>query len=661
MKLTAKLAYSQLFVNRKRTAWTLLGIALSTALITVVTNLAVIVIDIFSYIGGDEPVPLEVLSVVVLFPAAILSIIIIAMSVIVISNGFRVSASERTAQFGILKSVGATRRQIKATVMYESLFLSAIGIPIGVIAGLILAFVGVQVANHFLYDINSLTQIMIQEVSLLANFIIAWQAIVAAVVMSIITVLISANKPAGKYAKITAIDSIRGVGEVQIKSKQVRTSFLTQKLFGFEGVLAAKSMKRSRRNFRASVAALTIAIILFVVASGISATMGQIENLMFGVTDATVMAEYISSWGRRNEATGEWDWNYVPNPIHSSKADIITERLLAVTPVVAVGSNTATYRAILPMAEISPAMTERGIVAQNQQYAEVSLSLITIDPKTYTYLANLAGVPHGSNILLNQFSVNERGNVVIFEPLYSGIQNMQLIDTDGITREVEIHGVLTADQLPPELYPFNPSASTVVSLLVPEGYMRMVTWFASPEDVLGFILYATDVLEGFFPRGEDGTYAGRGYSIMVFETSDFMRLMNIGISMASVFVYGFTVLLTLIGLTSVISTISANVQMRAREFAILQSVGMTYGGLKHMLNLESIICSAKSVALGLPVSIVLTYVIHLAISTTFPVVYQLPWVAILQCIAGIFAITWLTMRFAVSRLRKENIVESIRA
>jgi len=137
--------------------------------------------------------------------------------------------------------------------------------------------------------------------------------------------------------------------------------------------------------------------------------------------------------------------------------------------------------------------------------------------------------------------------------------------------------------------------------------------------------------------------------------------MNLGITIASIFVYSFIVILTLIGLTSVISTISTNVRMRSREFAVLQSVGMTYGGLKHMLNLESIMCSAKSLLWGLPIAISLTYLIHLPISSTFPITYQLPWLAIIQCVAGVFAITWVTMRFSVSRLRNENIVESIRS
>ena len=197
-------------------------------------------------------------------------------------------------------------------------------------------------------------------------------------------------------------------------------------------------------------------------------------------------------------------------------------------------------------------------------------------------------------------------------------------------------------------------------LVVPYGYMRGYSWLATPNNIESFMEYARFVMEDMFPGFDDGLYMEQGYSIRIFETHDFIKIMNLGISMAAIFIYSFTALLTLIGLTSVISTISTNIRMRSREFAILQSVGMTYSGLKHMLNLESIMCSAKSIFFGLPIAIVLTYLIHVPIRSIFPVTYQLPWIAIILCIFGIFAITGLTMRFSVSRLRNENIIESIR-
>jgi putative ABC transport system permease protein len=139
-----------------------------------------------------------------------------------------------------------------------------------------------------------------------------------------------------------------------------------------------------------------------------------------------------------------------------------------------------------------------------------------------------------------------------------------------------------------------------------------------------------------------------------------MKIMNISIVFAEVFLYSFVVLLTLIGLTNVISTMSTNVRMRSKEFAVLQSVGMTYSGLRRMLNLESIMCSGKSLIIGLPIAIVLTYLINLPIRSVFPVPYQLPWLAAIWCIAVVFGITWITMRYSASQLQRRNVIETIR-
>lgn len=664
MKLAAKLAYSQLMINRKRTTWTLIGIILSTTLITAVCSLVASGADSVVTLAGD-PAQHDMLFIMLLIPATILSIIIILMSVIVISNGFRVSASERAAQFGILKSAGATKHQIFTTVMYESILLSIVGIPIGIILGLILTFIGVQAANHLLYDLNNLTQIMIQELSILVNFVIAWQAIVIAVIMSFVTVLISALKPAIKASRTTAIDSIRGAGEIEVEAKQVRTSPIISKLFGFEGVLAAKSLKRSKRNFRTSVISLTIAVVLFITASGIGGTLRQMENLIFPDNfEATVIIDYISARVMFNEETETWE-HHVVAPINSKVADIVTERLRGYnnTPIFGMGGNAESYSVIVPRDMITPYMIEivDRFSPQVQQEYELLAEIVVLDPENYALISELAGVPLGSNILLNHYVINDRGNLVLFEPLIFRNEELQLVHTNGTIRNVQIHGALIAEDLPPELFPSNPSASVPVTIIVPYGYMRGYTWFATPSDVDSFMAYANIVMSEIFPQDDEDSYMGLGFTTRVFETDDFIRVMNVGIVMVTVFMYSFTALLTLIGLTSVISTISANVYMRSHEFAVLQSVGMTYSGLKHMLNLESIMCSLKSIVFGLPIAVLLTYLIHLPIRSAFPISYQMPWLAIIQCIIGVFAITWVTMRFAISQLRKGNIVESIRS
>jgi putative ABC transport system permease protein len=127
------------------------------------------------------------------------------------------------------------------------------------------------------------------------------------------------------------------------------------------------------------------------------------------------------------------------------------------------------------------------------------------------------------------------------------------------------------------------------------------------------------------------------------------------------FVYGFVGMLTLIALTNVISTISANVRARSGEFAVLESVGMTKRGLWRMLNLESILCSVRSLLFGVPLGIVGAYAAYRAMGLQAEVVFSFPWLAVCECALGVFVITWVTMRYAANRLRGGSIVDAIRA
>lgn len=151
MSITAFLAFSQLRKNRTRSITTIVAIILSTSLLTAVCSFVVsgntMLVELLGEQYGEYG---GVYFSMLLIPAIILATLIIAMSIIVISNVFRISAGERIAQFGTLKCVGATKKQIIETVMYESLLLSLIGIPCGILLGIFLTYLGIGIANVFL-------------------------------------------------------------------------------------------------------------------------------------------------------------------------------------------------------------------------------------------------------------------------------------------------------------------------------------------------------------------------------------------------------------------------------------------------------------------------------------------------------------------------------
>jgi putative ABC transport system permease protein len=635
MKLTAKLAFSQLNANRKRTIWTILGIILSAAMLTAVCGFVVSAKGaIEAALGIDEYNSARTAALIAL--GALFGLIIMTAAVVVVSNAFRVSAGERIRQFGILKSVGATKKQITQTILYESVFLSAIAIPIGLILGLLIEFVGTFVVGEFL---NAVSGGDIITIKMTMPFVVNLPMFAVAVVTSFGTVLLSAWLPARKAAKIPATHAIRATGDIKIKRFDIKTSKLTQKIFGFEGTLALRSLKRNRRNFRATVVSLTMSIVLLIIAGSLSGLMKKTTNLMFPNIDATAVAQFSTSVQFiDNGATTDLKYQ----AIDSEKQKKITERLRAFdnSPMFAVGSLRYGYNVTLPAEMIRDTRTDFEAV------------LITIDSEHYARLCEKAKVTLGSNILINNERETVGGKKREFEPfVFIKNQTLELKKVDGTTQSITIDGQLTAGEIPNEIM----REVTGVSIIVPETEAQTYYWFSTAENSEAFAKYADTVL------AEEITQEGDiGITLAAIDIRAAAVILKYSVNVIMFFVYGFVGLLTLIALTNVISTIGANVRSRSSEFAVLESVGMTKSGLRRMLNLESILCSARSLLFGVPLGVIGAYAAYRAMGLAVEVEFSFPWFAVCECVVGVFVVTWVTMRYAASRLKNGSIVGAIR-
>ena len=503
MNLSAKLAYSQLKSNRSRTSWTLAGIALSTAMITAVSGFVVSADVMFKGLVGENRYYSSVYNEILFGLGAVFGSIIIAAFVIVVSNSFRVSAAERIRQFGIIKSVGAEKRQITQIIIYEGLFLALVAVPAGIALGFLVNYIGIQLMDELLAAANRRNTFQIDF-----DFIVSLHGILISIILSFATVWLSAWIPARKAAGMSAIEAIRGTGEVKIKAKNVRGGRFIGKLFGFEGTLAFKSLKRNSRNFRATVVSLSASIMLFIVTGYFGAQYKESTRLYYpGVENVNVVCTFLPPDGAiADNHNSESELRY--NTLDSILANEITVRF--------------------------------------RQY-----------PKTTVF-----GV--GDDVLEED---NDSFRTVISEEVFIP-EMLEVLDAKNIVHE---NG----------------------------GYLLPVT------------LYSTD-------------------------TENYEKL-------------------------CVISTISTNIRSRSREFAVLRSVGITSEGLNRMLNLESLLCSIKSLVYGVPPGILGSYLLYRAFSLPVKLDYMIPWLPILQCTLGVMAITWGIMRYSMSRVQCDNIIETIRS
>lgn len=654
MNLFAQLAASQIRVNRLRIFWTLAAIALATALITCVTHFAASgAAMIATSMGGGLEMYSAAYRSVLVIPAAFLSLLIVVMAVVVISNVFRVSARERTAVFGTLKCVGATPAQIRKAMLWEALLLAGLGIPLGLVLGLGLTAGGIAVANHFFDELNALTHIMLQTMTFRLDFVLSPLGLVIAALLALATVLISAWLPARKAAKQSAIASVRGQNDVSVRlgrSHPLRER-LVARLFGPEGLLAQKTLARSRQTFRTTTVALAVAVVLFIFIGFLWHQAGAFNTMMSNQNGYTVTADYQS-------ATAHDGTDYT-KPITSALGDAITWELAQAggTEVYGSGNDYVRYDVTVDTATLTPEIIDH--YALDGQQTTFDVECIVIDQQHYAALCDAAGVPEGSTLLINNDRLNIKGHATDTPVFAETPETLTLDVVDGSQETVHIDAVLTAAETPAEL--FYPNTNPVRLILPEMDHLRQYSWQAAPADMDSFMDTAREILAAHFPDQSTDSYMQDGYSARVYATDDYNRVMNVAIVIALIFLVCFCALLMLIGFTNVVSTLSTNVLMRQSEFAVLQSVGMTPEGLRKMLALESILCSLRALVIGVPLGILLTYVVNLPIRAMFPVPYHFPLLPILLCAAGVLALTLAITAFAARRLRSRNIIDRIRS
>ncbi len=649
-----------------RTAMAVLAIIFSSLLLTCVVNFAASGNRMLvNFLGEDYGVYGGAYALLLFVPALILGVLIALMSVIVISNVFRMSANERISEFGTLKCVGATGKQIYKTILYEGFILCIAAIPVGVMLGYLFSFLGIRVANSFMDELNVLTRAMMRSVTFELSFVFSPAALLASVVISAGTVFFSVMLPAKKAMKMPALECIKNGAVENRETECRRTRGRINGRGRIEYQLARKNTARSDKKMRSAVTAFSFSIVLFVTMSGLKEIADGVMDYISRDYGYNVVADYTSNYDRRiNPVTGRPEYYYV-RTIDGELAEKITGELEAYgdTEIYGMGQDYFTYSVFLGKDAITTEMKEAlayldagGKSGEKEPRYELSVEIIVIDEKHYKEICGRAGAEYGAAILVNDYKYNDHGTERHIPALSESTESLQLEKADGSKKNVRIGAVLAGEDVPEELdYP----NVRPVRLIVPDAEVRGYNWMASPEDEEGYMTYARAVLEKYFPQN-GREYGEAGYVSRVFGAQDFAKIMNIAIVLSFFFLYAFVFLLGLIGMINVMSTEMFQVKMRAREFAVLKSIGMTSETIQRMLNLESILSAGKALATGLPAGVIIVLLMKYCAQRILPFSFQMPWGTIIGVILLSFVLMWGTVRISLHTLKNQNLIETIR-
>ena len=618
--------------------------------------------------------------------AAIIIALIVFGSVSLIYNAFSISVSERTRQFGLLSSVGATRKQLRRMVLFEALAVSIVGIPLGILVGI----GGIGITLLLIGDKFS----SIVRTDIPMRICVSWQAVLIAAAIALITVLISAWIPSKRATGVSAVEAIRQSMDIKVSGRPVRTSKLAYKLFGLPGVLAGKHYKRNRKKYRTTVVSLFMSIVLFVSAAAFTDYMmesaegglasDQFDLIYAAESDASsamtpdALLELLFSeqnvtggtYTKKQFLQGDISREYVTAMYADRFADFGMEREDAAPKELGISG----YLYFVADAEFNRLLEKYNLKEADYYDRDKPLGIaldrnIGFDRRLekYVTLDTLKGdgcVIEGlyyveiDGYYRKDSRIDENGNKVV---LYQNRDNEN--DIIELPYEESFAKYTLRSEKTIEEAPFFVSRSTPVAInmiypysmlesVVPEAALnqfRNTEYFLTSSDhAASFENLATMLTENGLSSRQLFDYAANA------ETNR-----NV-ITIIRVFAYGFIVLISLIAAANVFNTISTNISLRRREFAMLKSVGMTQKGFRRMMNYECLLYGSKALLLGLPVSCGITYLIYRAVTTAYETSFHLPWAAIGIAVLSVFLVVFATMMYAMRKVKKDNPIDALK-
>ena len=562
--------------------------------------------------------------------------------IIVIYNSFAISVMERKKEFGLLSSIGATKRQLSHTVFFEAVVVGVIGIILGILG----AYIGI---GCVILIINNLISDMLEyKLHLVTNPLF----IIIPVIFMIIVIGLSAFIPSRRASKVSPIEAIRQNDDIKINKKKIKTSKLVNKLFGIEGEIALKNIKRNKKKYRVTVVSLFISIVLFI---SFSSYMNYTLNTASSVIGEVPYDYQISYFGNGD------DKEVLDKINEIVKSSDVKEYLsYGVSNLSIIGNYTYSDEYL---DFYKSAYGDDGIKALNNlKYQYISIYIL--DDNSYNKYKKLIGLDKDSVILLNKFKGvsygnNKRVNYNI-PVINNGNINIKICNFDD---DEDVDTTKYCNKNIDNIFVTNKSFDLIeefsymddFKLIVNKKLYDSISDSSTHYTQFNIISDNTNNIDKL--TKELDKYSNVNYT----NIKESMKQANNLILVVKILMYGFISLVTLIGVTSVFNTISTSMALRKREFAVLRSIGLTRSGFNKILFFESLFFGLKSLVFAIPVSLIITVLIHNSLSEMMSIsTIIIPWKAIIIAIVSVFIIVLLTMMYSSNKIKKHNIIDQIR-
>ena len=591
----------------------------------------------------------------------------------------------------MLASVGATRRQIKSSVKTEAAMLGVVGIPVGTMSGILASLILVKVVNA----------LSAGWLNVALSFHTSLPALILAVILSIATIYFSATGSARRAAKVTPLEAIRNTKEIKIKSAKLKTPAIIGRIWGIGGVISYKNIKRNNKKYRTTVTSIVICSVTFIVISYFMSMAFSVVGMSYASADYNIginmsckkdidiekfskllsgiegAEDYLVGAGydfdvSKPEYTKEYG-EYC-RQLYDDSEDVSQMFLITVL-------DDKSYDKYASDAGIKNAAA--GAILVNKctfdVYNENSSKYVKKEMELYKYKAGDT-IECGYNVYDDASSDDNAAegdtesskddNNAVEGDTESGTEdNSGYVDEEtinnGVRKTVDVTIAGVTDKVPIGYKGY----SNTLLFMNQKGFESLWGDGKNGNEIKpGYASYSAYVVaenaDEYQDTFEKETEGNPEYSQISFYVSNLdkqMRDEKSLFTLLGVFAYGLIVVIALIGITNIINTLSTGMELRSREFATLRSIGMTDKQFAGMVRLESVFISVKALVIGVPLGILISYLLCVMMNRMDDaIIYEPPYKAIILCIVVVIMLIYAIMKLSMTKLRHNNIIETIK-
>ncbi len=635
--------------------------------------------------------------------AKVLVAVIVVTSVSLIFTSFALSVGERTRQFGLLASQGASARQLRGMVLSEALLIGVVGIPLGIGAGLVGVGVALRAIDPVLSELTGTTGVL--------ELYASPEILLLVAVLALVVLLVSAWVPARRAGRVSAVEAIRQTRDVRIgtsarreierasrhdalPSSAASLPSTLARMAGVPGFVAHRNLSRSTSRGRVVALSLGVSFALFVtsgvitqylrpfetfaVSEGASVRSDSFARIYAGLTmDAAELAETLDMAAR---ATDELEG-----------AEVIETELQGSLPVVIPAS--------LITDDLRDAMEKDDEVAREMGFPEEGLyaaqiadsgayvgdaSISFVDEETWDRLAQEAGIDPAADdtvLALGAFQGMMQDDTT--QPLrivdtFAATGDITVVNTGGPAIDVPDDDTLQrlgAGEVPEGSWTLHLGGTTTeyTDVMAFDDATVMYPYLIAPARLLdthptleastGVLSIRTDGTSAISEDINDAITSLAGdFTLSVYDVTGQMRQVRAVLWTIRLFTLLFSAITMLIAIANVFNTLSNSISLRVREFAVLRSVGMSPSAFSRMIACECASYAVRGLALGL----VLVALVDVGIWQGFGLSFEgiplmVPWVHLGVGALGVVVVTVFSVIFALRRSGATSIVEALRS